>query len=593
MENMKRADFLKLGAAAALAPLYGDLFSRGERNSPDRPNDEELLRRLGEANDRQVAKLLESVRPGNLEFSRKTAYDFAVLAGSYCFARSRYYHSREIADKLELLVAFLSESQSADGTVNVGNLESPPDTAFVMEIICTAAGIMKRDGSAELVRVNEDLKKFILKAGEGLVAGGVHTPNHRWVICAALSGINHLFPNKRYVERIDDWLAEGVYMDKDGHYPERSGTYSAVENTAFITMARLLNRPKLLEPVRKNLQMMYYYMEPDGDFVSFDSRRQDQYLARHASLFYLQYRYMATHDNSPMFAAIAKRIETMKGFDTVVLDRSLFYFLENERLQRQLPAAEALPVDFEKLFSSSHLLRIRRNDTTVTLFGGVDWPLIIASGRSNSPNFFSYRSGGAILRYMRLSSEFFSTGYFYSDGLKKDGDKYTLFKKLRVPYYQPLPKEKRNASGDYRLSPSTDGRFWNKMDFSNRPESNVKTLGTRVALSEKNGNVELEFHVSGMDKVPVTIELCFAEAGRLRGVKEAGDDNYFLESGFGEYEFGGNGIRFGPGSFTHKAITNLEGERYGTHFGSLRTAGMHVFITGMTPFNHKMTFSGI
>src|SRR5207253_2840769 len=131
-------------------------------------------------------------------------------------------------------------------------------------------------------------------------------------------------------------------------------------------------------------------------------------------------------------------------------------------LQQALPAATPLPVSYEKFFAASNLLRIRRNDSTTTLFGGADWPIIIASGRSNSPNFFAFRKGDALLKYMRLSSNFFTMGYFYSEGVRKEGSKYVLHKKLSVPYYQPLPKNLRNAQGDYKLSPSVDDRFWNK-----------------------------------------------------------------------------------------------------------------------------------
>jgi hypothetical protein len=59
----------------------------------------------------------------------------------------------------------------------------------------------------------------------------------------------------------------------------------------------------------------------------------------------------------------------------------------------------------------------------------------------------------------------------------------------------------------------------------------------------------------------------------------------------GKYELDGDSILFGPGAVTHKIITNLEGERYSTHFGSLKTKGMYVYITGVTPFNHKLIFS--
>lgn len=575
---------------AALSPL----FVKATTNDFAAPVDTDLMNRLLAANNQQASLLMASVKKDNLRFSRMIAYDIAVLTAAYCAKGSAYYHNAEVVGKIDILVKFLASAQSEDGTVNVGNLESPPDTAFLIEILGPAASIMRKDNSSELKDVQQQLKQILLKAGEGLVTGGIHTPNHRWVICAALAQVNHLYPDKKYINRINDWLGEGVYIDADGHYPERSGIYSGVENAAFITVARLTNKPFLYAPVHKNLAMYYYYIEPNGELVRNDSRRQDQYeaAAKTSTLFYLQYRYMAVHEKNRQFAAIVKMIEATKDFEKDVLTRSLFYFLEDETLQQQLPTAEVLPGRYEKLFSSSHLLRIKEKDTTVTLFGGVDWPLVIASGRSNSPDFFSYRKGDAVLKYMRLSSNFFSMGYFYSDGLRKEGNSYVLSKKLEIPYYQPLPKEKRKANGDYKLSPSIDDRFWNKMDFSNRPVSNVKTLETIVRLTETKGTVELEFELKGMKGVPVTIELCFKEGGQLTGVTAAdANANSFLEQGTGEYRSGDDVITFGPGAVTHKQVMNLEGERYSTHFGTLRTKGEHVYITGTTPFKHKLTFS--
>jgi hypothetical protein len=338
--------------------------------------------------------------------------------------------------------------------------------------------------------------------------------------------------------------------------------------------------------------MTYFYMEPNGDLVTFDSRRQDQYSARSIVVQYLHYRFLAIHDQDGLFASIVSMIEDFPGFDRIIIQEALFYFMENELLQKKLPEPKPVPTNFEKFFKTSSLVRIRREDTTVTIFGGVDWPLIIASGRSVSPIFFGFRKGNAVLKYMRMSASFFSMGYFRSEGLWQEENKYVLYQKLEAPYYQPLPDKFKNEEGDYELTPSVDGRFWSKMAFDKRPVSNVKTLETKVSITEEGGKAALFFEVNGLEGVAVTIEMCFDESGKLSGVSpaSAGNDNYFLQDGFGTFEMGGDKITFGPGKKEHERISRLEGEQYSVHFGSLRTAGNHVYLTGLTPLTHRITF---
>ena len=595
MNKIKRNEFLRLSALLALIPLGGKIFAGSAGNSNVLFTDD-IFKRCIAANDNEVAALLTTVSADELKFSRRIGNNFSALAAAYCCPQSKYYHTDEIISKLDVLLKFVISHQTEDGTVNIANLESPPDTGFLIEYFAAAAYLLENDATANpqtinLKEVNTNLKKFITKAGDALSVGGVHTPNHRWVICAALARINVVYPDKKYIARIENWLGEGIFMDRDGQYPERSCIYSGVENGAFLTIGRLLNRPSLFQYPRKNLDMLYYLTEPNGEMVTTASRRQDQYMTKTIVSYYLFYRFLAIHDNNSQFAAIAKWIESMEGFETEILQRDLFEFMENPLLQKQMPVAAPAVTNYEKFLPNTKLLRIRRDKTTSTLFGGVDWPLIIASGRSDSPNFYSFRKGNAVLKYMRLSSGFFGMGYFYSDGLKKEGNKYVLHKKLEIPYYQPLPANKRKPNGDYKLSPSIDDRFWNKMDFSNRPVSNVKKLETKITFSENGGTNELDIEITGLVGVPVTLEFCFKEGGILKGVTTDENGNNFLEKGVGEYESGGDIISFGPGANTHKTITNLEGERYSTHFGTLRTEGMHVFITGITPFVHKLTIS--
>lgn len=599
-ETISRSKFIKgilsMGLTTAFIP-YGLAAIGGTASAHQNgfQDADELIKRMVVANDERVGSLLERMRLVRSKYGRirSSGSVFGILTASYCHPRSVYYLHPDVAGALEGMMQEFREMQNQDGTINSGNIASPPDTAFLIEPIGAATFLLHQNNSQAIQNVLKEADSFLLKAGEALVTGGLHTPNHRWVVCAALARINRLYPDPRYTDRIKDWLGEGIYQDIDGHFSERSRTYSDVINHALITTARLMNMPELLVPVKKNLEMNYYYMEPDGSLVTTDSRRQDQHQVISIINYYLAYRYMSISAGSGLYAAVTRFIEHMDEFPERILNRKLLYFMEEPMLQKELPEATIHPTDYVKWIKSSHLLRIRRESTSMTLFGGVDWPLIIASGRSNSPNLFAYRKGDAVLKYLRISSGFFKTGYFYSEGLDRRGKAYVLHRRMEVPYYQPMPEEMRNDSGDYRLSQSIDGRFWNKMSFEDRAVSNVKILETTVSMEEEHGNAALSIKVEGQAGVQVVVELCFKEGGSLSGVERptSETENSFLAGGMGRYQFGDDSILFGPGTMKHRNLNGLEGERYSTHRGTLRTQGQYVYLTGITPFEHTLKFS--
>ena len=93
--------------------------------------------------------------------------------------------------------------QHSDGTIDLPttNFHSPPDTAFVLEPVCASLSVVRRTRPDVPPRAVADLERFARAAGEALVVGGIHTPNHRWVVCAALARLHALFPDPRYVAR--------------------------------------------------------------------------------------------------------------------------------------------------------------------------------------------------------------------------------------------------------------------------------------------------------------------------------------------------------------------------------------------------------
>ncbi|RMG21592.1 MAG: hypothetical protein D6730_18010 [Bacteroidetes bacterium] len=570
--NVNRRFFLKTTSPLLLAPWLGG-WPAGDGAADYGSHLDRLLAELLIENDRQVHSLLpqQVQAPGErphggltdrygIPSAGGTAMFIQRLASAYVAADSLYAREPALMQAMRAAADFLLRIQHADGTIDLHttNFHSPPDTAFVVEPLCVAYSVLKKHEPEGSQALRQQLEAFLGQAAAALRTGGIHTPNHRWVVCMALARIQQHVPHPGNPARVAQWLAEQIDIDPDGQYTEKSNlVYTPLTNRCLITVARLLDRPELYEPVRRNLDMMLYYLHPNGEVVSEASGRQDQYRAGTMENYYYPYRYMALREGHGQFAQLSRDIPLQAG--AAKLTRYLGYFQEDEFLHRPLPPAEPLPTHYRRLFSHSQLARIRR--------GAYD-----ASILARNPVFFTFQHGQAVLQGVRLHAAFFgSKGLFSPQELQQVGEGFELRQTAVGPYYQPLPPDLLPGDGN-----------WHRMPREQRPQSEVQQLHYRVHIRELSPGFELEIELQGTGHVPLALELGFRMGGNLEGVSTVQDvpHAYLLQGEGGSYTYGRDRITFGPGHAAHR-WTQLRG-------APPKMDAMSVYLTGYTPFRLQL-----
>ena len=81
-----------------------------------------------------------------------------------------------------------------------------------------------------------------------MMDGGFHTPNHRWVIASALAQAARFSPDQDVRRTVNAYLTEGVDLDAEGFFIERSvGVYDAVNTRSLLLIAENYGWPAALD----------------------------------------------------------------------------------------------------------------------------------------------------------------------------------------------------------------------------------------------------------------------------------------------------------------------------------------------------------
>ncbi|KUO09108.1 hypothetical protein [Streptomyces sp. DSM 15324] len=504
------------------------------------PLDHEFVRAVARAADRSAAPLAadpagEPAGTTHRELARRVK----TLVAAYRSPESVLHGSERAVDAATVHLRELRAAQTTTGLFAGGdNVQSPPDSAFTVNDVCDAhvlaagAGPQLRDVTAALAEIAD-------AATGALLTGGVHTPNHRWELCAALARLHRSFPDDRLADRVEQWLAEGVDIDADGLYSERSAVYAAhVSNPSLLLLAGVLGRADLLDAVERNLAATLDLIRPDGTVETVHSRRQDQHHPYPLAPYLAHYRLLAIRTGRGDFSRAA-RLAAAGGIDDPGL---LAETLLTPDLCRVLPAPTAETLPRTRYLATARLAAHASAAAHTVVYGGSDVPAHrrIRSGLACNPTFLRLFAGDAVLDAVRLSRGFFDLGPFRAADMQASADdRYLLTETLTAAYYQPLPPERRRDDGAYRMA--DEGRFSAAMAFPDRPRDDVSHT-TRVDVELREDGADLRIDLSG-PPVPWALELTFRPGGVPEGAVPLGDGRWCLTTGPVTYRAGDDEIR--------------------------------------------------
>ncbi len=384
----------------------------------------------------------------------------------------------------------LAAQQGRDGLFLTGdNVESPPDSSFTANGLVRLVRVCR--SRPELAHVTGGAIEVLRRLVPGLIAGGVHTPNHRWELAAALAGIGDVLGDDECGARADVWLAEGIDLQEDGLYSERSPLYAAaVTNPCLLDLAETRDRPDLVDMVHTNLHAHLLLTDRTGRVETLQSRRQDQVDAGSSmARFAWQYRVLAHRTGCGQCGAAAVRGEDLGGSD--VLEAVAGVLLDPD-LGLDPPVRETNARTGWTVLEPSGLAIHRDGATRLVARSAPDVATLgrVASGAAANPTFAHLRSGsgnGVWVRSLRLSRAFFGLGPFRAQNLRLTSGRAVLTEVQQAGYYQPT---------DADLTYGFEGRFASRMGFESR-RTDLVTLATEVTVTPRPGGLDVTIDTGG------------------------------------------------------------------------------------------------
>lgn len=318
---------------------------------------------------------------------------------------SHFYHSSELFQRMKLALRFALRSQHEDGTVDAyfsGEMQSPSNTAFIMNSFVKAYKLFHREASnGEML---SSLEAFLRRGAEVLKSKRKVISNQRWVAASALIEFDKLFLDHSAVARADDYLSQSININHDGLYSERSPTYGMISNAMLLNIAKKLNRPYLIEHVRRNLNFCLYNFCSNGEVVTQYSLRPDMETGLPQG--YGVWKEMSIVDHNGYYASAGDIVleaflkNMQDGYARYHIDgpysnlkqdgRSKFFATSNvgelllveDEFNNDAIHRLPLPSHYSRVFSDSNIVRIRNDKMDAAIMGNNKILLMLHNGQA-------------------------------------------------------------------------------------------------------------------------------------------------------------------------------------------------------------------
>lgn len=467
------------------------------------------------------------------------ALDLARACCLFLVEDSRWRGSGELLGRIAAAISFQRRWQRPSGLVDgiVSNWESPNATAFTVQLLAPVLELARRragEGDEGAGQIAAALGEYVRTAAASIIGRGFHTPDHRWVICSALAQAMALFPDLQALDYVEQILAEGIDINEDGQFSERSpGIYDAACNRSLRLMADYLDRPDLLEPVRANLNLVVHLFHPDWTVATGMSGRQDRGQRLVPVLLADSFYDLARRDGNGVWASVADSLVDRAG-EARAHPWLLHPFLSRPEYRRQPVDRQPPPTEFSRVYVASNLWRVRRGTVSATVVGGRRTHLSLCCGEVE-------------LRALKVCETFYNTPTFETDTFEPVLGGVRLTHRGRadrqrnfdLPLGRPVP-----ADSFYAVQ-------------SERQHLSLPCFDITLEIVEADGGFDLHLRTAdALDRIPFQLECCFAGPGEWETggqvVQVANGQTAFLRQGHGLFRRGRDAIRIGPGAGAHR-----------------------------------------